>query len=299
MVYIENIKNFDKVMVGKKFDIIFSNPPYNKNLDLKILEKLFHIAKNIVFVHPAGYLVDKKFVTNLYNRIRNTNYLETVNLFWGNKLFNIDLFVPMCISFWNTTKTSPNCIFNNEKIEVHPNDISFLSKEIFEMIERIKKLNNNKTLYTERVKKDYSNLTNYSVKFAAIRGHIDDAINGWCKDFFTMIALGNENIVDKSFKYPEKVNHSCFLLWSFESENERKNFVKYCKTKFARIALATRKNSGHLDSTEIANIPWLDFTQEWNDAKLCKEFGISEELWNYIDKFIPDYYNDYESGFEK
>ena len=184
MVYIENIKNFDKVMDGKKFDIIFSNPPYNKNLDLKILEKLFHVAKNIVFVHPAGYLVDKKFVTNLYNRIRNTNYLETVNLFWGNKLFNIGLFVPMCISFWNTTKTSPNCIFNNEKIEVHPNDISFLSKEIFEMIERIKKLNNNKTLYTERVKKDYSNLTNYSVKFAAIRGHVDDAMNGWCKDFF-------------------------------------------------------------------------------------------------------------------
>ena len=75
--------------------------------------------------------------------------------------------------------------------------------------------------------------------------------------------------------------------------------MKYCKTKFARIALATRKNSGHLDSSEIANIPWLDFTQEWNDAKLCKEFGISEELWNYIDKFSPDYYNDYESGFEK
>lgn len=37
---------------------------------------------------------------------------------------------------------------------------------------------------------------------------------------------------------------------------------------------------------------------KWNDAKLCKEFGISEELWNYIDNFIPDYYDDYKSGFE-
>jgi hypothetical protein len=41
----------------------------------------------------------------------------------------------------------------------------------------------------------------------------------------------------------------------------------------------------------------MDFTQEWNDKKLCEEFGISEELWNYIDNFIPDYYNDYNSGF--
>ena len=50
---------------------------------------------------------------------------------------------------------------------------------------------------------------------------------------------------------------------------------------------------------ELKLIPWLDFTQEWNDAKLCKEFGINEELWKYIDNFIPDYYDDYKSGFEK
>ena len=33
-------------------------------------------------------------------------------------------------------------------------------------------------------------------------------------------------------------------------------------------------------------------------ANLCKEFRILEELWQYIDNFIPDYYDDYKSGFE-
>ena len=34
-----------------------------------------------------------------------------------------------------------------------------------------------------------------------------------------------------------------------------------------------------------------------NDTKFCKKFEISEEFWNYIDNFIPDYYDDYKSGF--
>jgi len=107
MISIENIKDLDKIMAGKKFDIIFSNPPYNGNLDLKIIKSLFeeNTADNIVFVHPAGYLLDKKFKTKLYNELRNTNYLESVNLFWGNKLFDIKLFYPCCVSVWNTNKT--------------------------------------------------------------------------------------------------------------------------------------------------------------------------------------------------
>ena len=57
------------------------------------------------------------------------------------------------------------------------------------------------------------------------------------------------------------------------------------------------KVGGHLDSGELEVIPWMDFTQEWNDKKLCDVFNISNELWKYIDNFIPDYYEDYKSGF--
>lgn len=299
----KNIKDLEKVMAQKKFDIVFSNPPYNRNLDLKILEKIFNISKNIIFIHPAGFLIDKKFMTDLYNRIRNINYLENVNLFWGNELFNIGLFVPMCISKWNMEKNDKFCLINDnaflkKKLKEEINSIHFLDRNLINIINSFSKNTNFISIYDKRVSEDYSNITDFSVKFATVRGH-SHALNGWADDFFSLIALGNENLVDSSFRYSKNTNYSYYLLWSFNSENERNNFIKYCKTKFVRICLATRKFGQHLDTGELINIPWLDFTQEWNDAKLCKEFEISEELWNYIDNFIPDYYDDYKSGFEK
>jgi hypothetical protein len=110
--------------------------------------------------------------------------------------------------------------------------------------------------------------------------------------FFTCIAKGD----------PEKyhfvtLEKNSTLCYNFETENERLNFYNYCKTKVFRMILSFSKISANVDRGELKNTPWLDFSQEWNDAKLCEEFGISEELWNYIDNFIPDYYDDYKSGF--
>jgi hypothetical protein len=64
-----------------------------------------------------------------------------------------------------------------------------------------------------------------------------------------------------------------------------------------RFILSCYKSTSHIDNGELEVIPWMDFTKEWDDKKLCEEFGISAELWKYIDNFIPDYYEDYKSGF--
>ena len=95
----------------------------------------------------------------------------------------------------------------------------------------------------------------------------------------------------------EHVGKSQRLHYGFSSEAERNNFLSYCKTKVVRFLLSLIKINGALARGELKVIPWLDFTQEWNDKKLCEEFNIDEELWLYIDKFIPDYYEDYKSGF--
>lgn len=295
---IECIKKFNV----KKFDVIFSNPPYNKNLDLKILKSLFEqkISNNIIFVHPAGYLLDKKFKTKLYNELKNTNYLEFVNMFWGNKLFDIWLFCPCCISVWNTNKISNKCTVSDNAISQTKyvckiNDISIHPSWINDWF---KTLNFNKNLMTELALPEQ--LTNYSVKFALIRGHanIKNNIGGYSDDFFSLICKDiNDNKCDPTFRFGNHVN--CKLHWSFNNEIERENFINYCKTKIIRFILSFIKVGGHLDSGELGVIPWMDFTQEWNDKKLCEVFNISNELWKYIDNFIPDYYNDYKSGFEK
>ena len=298
----KDVKVIEKAMAGKHFDIVFSNPPYNKNIDLKILQIMFDYADKIIFIHPAGYLLDKKFKTKIYNDVRNTNYLEKAIFVWGNQMFDIWLFYPLTISVWNMNKTSDECIVNDMAISCTNymckiNDISIHPAWTTAWKNS---LNITKTLESEVT--PHGQLSDYSVRFASIRGHanIKNNISGYNEDFFTIIAMDNTlNKCDHTFEFSKASReHGCIQAhWAFENENIRENFLEYCKTKVVRFLLSFVKNGPVLGRGELAAIPWMDFSQEWNDKKLCEEFGIDEELWQYIDKFIPDYYADYESGF--
>jgi len=82
-----------------KYDVVFSNPPFNKNLDLKILKEIFHIADQWVVVHPSTWLIDLKHSYKLYMEYRKKiqGQLKSVRAFNGNPVFNIQLFVPCVI----------------------------------------------------------------------------------------------------------------------------------------------------------------------------------------------------------
>jgi hypothetical protein len=143
------------------------------------------------------------------------------------------------------------------------------------------------------------NLTDYSVRFGLIQG--TSAVNDfYSDDFFNFTGKNVEkNKCDHTFRFSEasKLSGQPKPAFSFNNEKERENFLNYCKTKFVRFLMSLTKHGANITRGELSTIPWLDFTQEWNDKKLCKEFRISEELWEYIDNFIPDYYDDYYSGF--
>ena len=279
----------------KKFDCIFSNPPYG-NIDLKILKEIKNLYNYAVIVHPAIFLFDKRFKTNLLNEIRNTVHLEKVIMFWGNKIFNIKKFMPCCISIWNNldefnevtviddaiTKSTYTCNINN--ISVHK-DISKFNQLITKLNNYVNKYGSLTTHYTP-----HNKLTDFSVRFQRFSGRYKKKKSFW-SDFFTLLMKDkNKHKCDHAFN-----KHK--LCWSFSSEKERENFLNYCTSKFARFCLSLRKSNAHLDSGELDLIPWMDFKQEWNDKKLVEYFGITEEEWKYIDKFIPDYYDDYVSGF--
>ena len=42
----------------KRFSVCIQNPPYNRDLHLKFLEKTIEIADNVVSVQPSGWLTD-------------------------------------------------------------------------------------------------------------------------------------------------------------------------------------------------------------------------------------------------
>jgi len=113
--------------INYKYDVIFTNPPFNKNLDLKILKEIFHISDRWVIVHPSTWLIDLKHSFKLYMDYRKkiAGHLKLVRAFNGNPVFNIQLFVPcvIChIDFRNTFVTSVD--YFGDK---------FLEEDIFEI----------------------------------------------------------------------------------------------------------------------------------------------------------------------
>jgi 16S rRNA G966 N2-methylase RsmD len=57
-----------------KFDVVFSNPPYNSNIDIKILNEIIDIADEFVVVHPSTWVLDVKGKTKLF-----TNFVTKIN----------------------------------------------------------------------------------------------------------------------------------------------------------------------------------------------------------------------------
>lgn len=59
----------------KKFDVVLMNPPYDRNLHLKFLEKTISIAENVISVQPCEFISrthTKSTYTNLKNKYKNT-----------------------------------------------------------------------------------------------------------------------------------------------------------------------------------------------------------------------------------
>jgi hypothetical protein len=119
----------------------------------------------------------------------------------------------------------------------------------------------------------------------------EDKVNSskMVKDNFYGVFSNDENEIITKNKCQEvafKGGTYCY----FPTEEQRDNCVNYLKTDFARFCLAINKLNKHIDSGELELIPWLDFTEEWDDDKLFAKFDVSQELQDYIRDFLPDYY---------
>ena len=315
LVKIENIKDLNKVMAGKNFDIVYSNPPYNDGLDLKILSNIKNTFKKAVIVHPAVWILSNKESGKFENFKKEfQNNIEKVVIFRGSDIFGVPFMSALDI-----------CVFNNEKLDskievddqvlnckytvkdykdiTHYGDMWFKIgiKDFIEKCKSYKSILDVKNRFPHFKFPDKINFPINITEFRSGNPHFNDGyydeklgyyVLNKTNCFFTCIAKGDPK--KYHFKFDDK---HVVLSYNFNTAAERLNFYNYCKSKIFRFILSYLKVNAHNNSGELKNTPWLDFTKEWNDAKLCKEFGISEELWNYIDNFIPDYYDDYVSGF--
>lgn len=278
-----------------KFDLVFSNPPYNSNIDIKILNEIIDSADEFIIIHPSTWLLDTKGVYTTYVNFKNkiNRHIKSFELFNGNATFGIVVNTPIVIS--HIDKNIDNNIyvnFFNDVFEVH--DISDVTKFGSKWIELVKP-------FMKKIQKAVS-------VSGSIWDNKVDACNPDSKKFYCQLAdiIGNINTNSKTSQmvkddfYTLTIKNSQSNLgirkstiqntYSFNTEKERYNFLRYCETDFARFCLSLTKNNPKIATGELKNIPWLDFTEEWNDDKLFKKFDVSQELQDYIREFLPDYY---------
>lgn len=283
-------------MGQKEFDLAFSNPPYNNGVDLKILTAVEPLCKEMVVVHPSTWLLDLKYLKDLYInfKARIRNKLKSVEFFNGNPIFKIGLFVPCVITHISNTHNgniNVNYFGTDYKVDDIKNITKFgenwqtIVKPFMELIQEYTSKNGNVWQHN-KLEIDSKRV---HCQFAAIIGNHKKGSGLIKDDFYTLVIKDSEN--NKGIRQPNlKRPGNPTPTFEFNTETERDNFIVYCKTDFVRFCLALYKNGQNTSVGEMVLIPWVDFTQEWNDKKLYKFFKINEETQKYIEDFLPDYY---------
>lgn len=309
--------------MNQAVDVTFSNPPYNSNMDLKIITSLQEakLLKTFVCVHPSLWLINTKTQLNeksgkaTFRKFKSLvkNHVKQIEFFNGNSVFNIGLYVPCIISnidFINKVQSVKVKDLRKQNLrEVNNLDNITLHGENWELVKSLmNKTKNYESLEQHRTscKDAQSSSHDFHVQLATIRGHISSS-SIFHVDFFTLIQKEtkkskglrkllseNKNLIhqkDKELAQGE-------IVFSFVSEKEQDNFLKYLQTDFARLCLSILKTNCSIARGELTLVPWLDFTQSWDDDKLFSFFGYlkGHPIREYAKTFLPDYYNLYPNG---
>ena len=261
------------------------------------LQRCISPSGTILFVHPAQFLLTHKGGNGIgKGKDIDLTKLEKVHLLWGNAMFNIQLFMPICVSTWVADKDGSTVTVVDDAYthSTYSCQCDAISQHGGEYAKFRKWLDENVPLPLGDIYAhgDVKPGNGYVMMLSTMRGHPPVGAKDVAKvkdDFYTIVPKTN---VESHFEYHEFPS-SDNRVFTFGTETERSNFVGYLKTKCVRFVLSLFKTNQQLYRGEMSRIPWMDFTRPWFDEDLRREWNVDEDLWNYIDKFIPAYYTDY------
>ena len=298
-INVDYLKDFDFEKNDMKFDCIIMNPPYSRNLHLKILaEAIKHLKdeKSVcVNLSPCEWLIDtlnevKK--NSAYNAYKTTilDYLENFTLIdamVGNSLFNIGLMTDLGLY-----------VCKKECNAIDASKIKWLksNKQLFDKL-----VNTSTRQFPDVVKYDEARHRVF-VPLKLIANPYRTTAFNVCTSTFQWIVDGklpNGNAWQTGIYKSKSMNESKQLYGlAFDDEEHAKNFYKSTYTRCFKYAnMLVKRFNQHVNVTFL---PWLGdainprtglkgYTGEWTDEDLYKYFNITPEEQKVIEDTMAKY----------
>ena len=269
------------------FEVVVGNPPYDGGnaLHQQFFVEASHMVKpcgELIFIQPASPYVNNKDVKRKKAETEMLAQVETyrtnVDIITKQVFDNAEISTSLAVTYLVKKPGSTSVTYDDgiTHTDVAIDDINALGLP----------------------PKVFASLKSKFVELSNTKGSIQDVV--WCDenqlklrlqkirsgchhrpDFYTFIA-----------RRPEYWDSTTDFGIPLKHEGQRANVASYLKTYIARFALALLKINYHHESGELALVPLVDFDRSWDDEKLCKEFGITDDEYDVIRSVITPYYKD-------
>ena len=265
-----------------KFDHIIMNPPYCRNLHLKILNEAICYSDDIVNLSPIRWLQDplaerkRNSDFNKFENIRNRiEGIDVVPMVEATRLFNSAAF-SMDLGIYHITKkggwvsTYKFPVVDKVEVMIESGKV----KAIYDFGE--KEVSNGWRVRLHFIAPFPSNIPN-GVTAVGMKYEICHPYHDWVyKDGYTKDGIFWADNVHhkagpKSYTKHDKLPYSI----KFGSEEEAYNFQAYTKTKFFKYIYSTVKID---QNVPLKFLPFMqDYTHPWTDEMLYEYFNLTPE----------------------
>ena len=235
-----------------KFDHIIMNPPYCRNLHLKILNEAINHSDDIVNLSPIRWLQDplaeykRNSDFNKFKCIRERiESIEVIDAATSTGLFGAAMWTDLGVYHLNKDGG-----FDYKKLLKH---LWFVNKVILKVKDNIK---------DHSTREGICDFSSPYIKISGLHGHQG------CRDFYEFTSPKLDIV--KS----DKISSGHFTV-NFKTEDESINFFNSLQTKFYKFINICIKRDMHIPWKYT---PWLcDYTYPWTDADLYKYFELTED----------------------
>ena len=306
---------------GKRFDIILSNPPYNKSLHLDFFNKWLDLLSDtgkIVIIEPSTWLIElrqniaekkssqmKKYI-GLKERIKG--HVSKVIIENFNNEFNIGLYVPCSITYIDKSKEYKQIEYSNCGIKKYINSLCNCNLiGNYEIIKSIfEKLNNYDKVINHICHENKQDKNIYYAKCLAILGRSFCDDPRWSDVWFindlyaqptywqtfdtrmeTPISKTPHRVLKNGYHYdnPVYTNKITTNIYGTLDEltNLQHNIYNTKLFPFINICLTIDQNN-----TSLPYVPWL-VDKKYTDKEIYSMFGFTNEEIKLIETTIKKY----------